>query len=80
MRVSCLPLLFELKSHEYTSCRSLALASILDESVAAHEELAGAAGVRHTMVRSGWLKAFETDSSFAASQGDFELMRRRGVA
>jgi len=59
---------------------SLALASILDGSVAAHEELASAAGVRHTIVRSGWLKAFETDSSFAASQGEFELMRRRGVA
>lgn len=59
---------------------SLALASILNGSFAAHEELASAAGVRHTIVRTGWLKAFETEGGFSASRGDFDLMRRRGVA
>lgn len=59
---------------------SLALASILDQALAAHEELAGLAGVRSSIVRSGWLKVFETEASFRGAAGDFNLMRRRGVA
>lgn len=59
---------------------SIALADILCEALAAHEELAQAAGVRHNIVRSGWLKAFESEASFSASASEFALMRRRGVA
>lgn len=58
---------------------SVALASLLDQAVAAHEELAGPAGIRHKMVRSGWLKAFETESAFRGAANDFNLMRRRHV-
>lgn len=59
---------------------SIALASILEKALAAHEELAAAAGAQRTMVRSGWLKAFETDASFRGAANDFALMRRRSVA
>lgn len=58
---------------------SISLASILDKALDAHRELARAAGVEDSIVRSGWLKAFETESGFKGSRGDFELMRRRGV-
>lgn len=58
---------------------SVALASILEQAVPAHEELAVPAGVRSSLVRSGWLKAFESEASFRAAAADFDLMRRRGV-
>lgn len=58
---------------------SIALASLLDQAIAAHKELAGTAGVRPSIVRSGWLKAFESDSSFQGAANDFALMRRRQV-
>jgi D-amino-acid dehydrogenase len=59
---------------------SRALSAILGEALAAHEELAQPAGVRHCIVRSGWLKAFETEQGFESAASDFTLMRRRGVA
>lgn len=58
---------------------SVALASLLDQAIDAHKELAGLAGARHHIVRSGWLKAFETDASFHAAASDFNVMRRRHV-
>lgn len=59
---------------------SFALASILEGAVAAHEELAGPAGVRGSIVPTGWLKGFETEAGFRGSAADFALMRRRGIA
>lgn len=59
---------------------SAALAAILEQALPAHQELAEAAGVQSRIVRSGWLKAFESERSFTAAQPDFALMRRHGVA
>ena len=59
---------------------SKVLAGLLGEALQAHLELAGAAGVRHRIARSGWLKAFETVAGFAGARADIDLMRRRGVA
>jgi D-amino-acid dehydrogenase len=59
---------------------SIALSGILGQALPAHKELAAPAGVSASIVRSGWLKAFETETSFSGSAGDFDLMRRRAVA
>ncbi len=59
---------------------SISLASILGQSLAAHEEIADAAGVRASIVRSGWLKAYQSESGMAGARAEYALMRRRGIA
>ena len=59
---------------------SIALASILEQALPAHQDLAAQAGVHGSLVRSGWLKAYESEASFRGSAADYDLMRRRGVA
>jgi D-amino-acid dehydrogenase len=59
---------------------SIALAGILDKALDAHFSVADPAGVRSSITPTGWLKVFETASAFDAAQGDFDLMRRRGIA
>lgn len=59
---------------------SAALADLLREAVAAHVELAQAAGVHDRIVRSGWLKAYEHASRFQAAADEYALMRSRGVS
>ena len=58
---------------------SIALASILEQALPAHHDLALRSGVHGSIVRSGWLKAYESEASFRGSAGDYDLMRRRGV-
>lgn len=58
---------------------SQALASILGLAVEAHVDLASSAGVGNRIIRSGWIKAYETDASFRAAAGDYEAMRKQGV-
>jgi D-amino-acid dehydrogenase len=58
---------------------SIALRTLLVEALAAHKELAAAAGCRDIIQETGWLGIFEGDAKFQASQSDFELQRRRGI-
>jgi D-amino-acid dehydrogenase len=58
---------------------SIALRTLLVEALAAHKELAAAAGCRDIIQETGWLGIYESDAKFQASQFDFELQRRRGV-
>jgi D-amino-acid dehydrogenase len=58
---------------------SIALRSLLVEALAAHKELAAAAGCRDIIQETGWLGIYESDAKFQASQSDFELQRRRGI-
>jgi D-amino-acid dehydrogenase len=58
---------------------SAILATILGRSLDAHVELAGAAGVRERIRRTGWLKAYQTDAAFKAASAQFYAMRRHGV-
>lgn len=59
---------------------SIALADILARALPAHRQLAARAGVQGSLVRSGWLKAHETEAGFRGSAADYALMRRRGIA
>ncbi len=58
---------------------SIALRTLLVDALAAHKELAAAAGCRDIIQETGWLGIFESDAKFQASQSDFERQRRRGV-
>lgn len=58
---------------------SIALRTLLVEALAAHKELAAAAGCRDIIQETGWLGIYESDAKFQASQSDFELQRRRGI-
>lgn len=55
------------------------LAPLLARSKAAHEKLAREAGLPGRIKQVGWLKVYETDSMFHASQKNFERMRAAGV-
>jgi len=58
---------------------SIALRSLLVEALAAHKELAAAAGCRDIIQDTGWLGIFESDAKFQSYQWDLELQKRRGV-
>jgi D-amino-acid dehydrogenase len=58
---------------------SIALRKLLLEALAAHKELAAAAGVRDIIHDTGWLGIFESDARFQSYQWDLELQKRRGV-
>ena len=58
---------------------SIALRALLVEALAAHKELAAAAGVRDIIQETGWLGIFETDAKFQSYQWDLDLQKRRGV-
>jgi D-amino-acid dehydrogenase len=58
---------------------SIALRKLLLEALAAHKELAAAAGVRDIIQDTGWLGIFESDAKFQSYQWDLELQKRRGV-
>jgi D-amino-acid dehydrogenase len=58
---------------------SIALRTILVEALAAHKELAAAAGCRDIIQETGWLGIYESDAKFQAVQSDFEIQRRRGI-
>ena len=58
---------------------SIALRALLVDALAAHKELAAAAGCRDIIQETGWLGIYESDAKFQASQSDFELQRRRGI-
>lgn len=58
---------------------SIALSTLLTQAVAAHKDLAAAAGVRDIVQDTGWLGIYEKEESFQGSQWDLELQRRRGV-
>ena len=58
---------------------SIALRTLLVEALAAHKELAAAAGCRDIIQETGWLGIFESEAKWQASQSDFELQRRRGI-
>lgn len=58
---------------------SIALRTLLLEALAAHKELAAAAGCRDIIQDTGWLGIFESDARFQSYQWGLELQRRRGV-
>ena len=58
---------------------SIALRGILTEALAAHKELAAAAGCRDIIQETGWLGIYESDAKFQSVQSDFEIQRRRGI-
>lgn len=58
---------------------SIALRTLLVEALAAHKELAAAAGCRDIIRDTGWLGIFESDAKFRSYQWDLELQKRRGV-
>lgn len=58
---------------------SIALRSLMVEALAAHKELAAAAGCRDIIQDTGWLGIFEGDAKFQSYQWDLELQKRRGV-
>lgn len=58
---------------------SIALRSLMVEALAAHKELAAAAGCRDIIQETGWLGIYESDAKFQSVQSDFEIQRRRGV-
>jgi len=58
---------------------SIALRTLLVEALAAHKELAAAAGCRDIIQDTGWLGIFESDAKFRSYQWDLELQKRRGV-
>jgi D-amino-acid dehydrogenase len=58
---------------------SIALRSLLMEALAAHKELAKAAGCADIIQDTGWLGVFESDAKFRSYQWDLELQKRRGV-
>jgi len=58
---------------------SVALAALLQGSLAATAELLEAADAPGLLRRSGWLCVFETEAGFAAYRPELELQRRRGV-
>ena len=49
------------------------------EALAAHKELAEAAGCSDIIQDTGWLGIFESEAKFQSSQWDLELQKRRGV-
>jgi D-amino-acid dehydrogenase len=58
---------------------SIALRALLVEALAAHKELARAAGCADIIQDTGWLGIFESDARFQSYQWDLELQKRRGV-
>jgi D-amino-acid dehydrogenase len=58
---------------------SIALRSLLVEALAAHKELASAAGCRDIIQDTGWLGVFESDAKFQSYQWDLALQKRRAV-
>jgi D-amino-acid dehydrogenase len=58
---------------------SIALRSLLLEALAAHKELAKAAGCADIIEDTGWLGIFESDAKFQSYQWDLALQKRRGV-
>jgi D-amino-acid dehydrogenase len=58
---------------------SIALSTLLTQAVAAHKDLAAAAGVRDIVQDTGWLGIYEKEESFQGAQWDLEVQRRRGV-
>jgi D-amino-acid dehydrogenase len=71
---------FVLASRPTSVARAIAgLSSILARAKAAHHELAHKAGIENMLADTGWLKVFETDSSYQSSAPEFERMRSQGV-
>jgi D-amino-acid dehydrogenase len=58
---------------------SIALYALLGEALAAHKELATAAGCGDIIQESGCLAIFESDARFQSYQWDLELHKRRGI-
>ncbi|STZ75464.1 D-amino acid dehydrogenase small subunit [Bergeriella denitrificans] len=58
---------------------SASLSALLEKAAAAHYELAGWAGCRGNIARTGWLKLFERDDTYRAARIDFDRMERFGV-
>ena len=58
---------------------SIALSSLLVEALAAHKELAKAAGCSGIIQDTGWLYVFESEAKFQSYQRDLDLQKRRGV-
>ncbi|HSE74316.1 MAG TPA: FAD-dependent oxidoreductase [Dongiaceae bacterium] len=58
---------------------SIALRALLVEALAAHKELARAAGCADIIEDTGWLGIFESDAKFQSYQWDLDLQKRRGV-
>ncbi|HET6620969.1 MAG TPA: FAD-dependent oxidoreductase [Dongiaceae bacterium] len=58
---------------------SIALRTLLLEALAAHKELAKAAGCADIIEDTGWLGIFESDTRFQSYQWDLDLQKRRGV-
>jgi D-amino-acid dehydrogenase len=58
---------------------SIALSALLTQAVAAHKDLAAAAGVRDIVQETGWLGIYEKDEKFQSAQWDLEIQRRRGI-
>ena len=58
---------------------SIALRALLVEALAAHKELARAAGCADLIEDTGWLGIFESDAKFQSYQWDLDLQKRRGV-
>src|SRR5688572_23464590 len=58
---------------------SIALRTLMVEALAAHKELAKAAGCGDIIQDTGWLGVFESEAKFQSYQWDLELQKRRGV-
>lgn len=58
---------------------SLALLPLVSRAYDAHRELVALSGAEHLVRPVGWLKVYETEASFAATQYDRDLMTARGA-
>jgi D-amino-acid dehydrogenase len=58
---------------------SIALRALMVEALAAHKELATAAGCSDIIQDTGCLGIFESDAKFQSYQWDLELQKRRGI-
>ncbi|MHA7685874.1 NAD(P)/FAD-dependent oxidoreductase [Cupriavidus sp. PET2-C1] len=57
----------------------LALKSLLSEAVAAHHEIANAAGAGNLLRASGWIKAYESANTYRALESERRYLSRLGV-
>jgi D-amino-acid dehydrogenase len=57
-----------------------AMRPLFKRAVAEHEELMGDAGAAHLMRKTGWLKLYRSDASFAATTRECALAEQFGIA
>ncbi|MDO5059028.1 MAG: FAD-dependent oxidoreductase [Neisseria sp.] len=55
------------------------LSLLLEQSVAAHRQLAEAAQYSGRILPTGWIKAFEREETYRSAQADFRMMEKYGV-